>query len=146
MRLMLFMALSLGLLGCSGPKRSEVKFGLTTAAQLKESKGEPVSLQSLDKEQVGQVLVYPKNEKFQINKEEIVVASFRDPTENERSLLYWRHQFQGKETSFSEIKTTAESHTGPEMELKCPSLGVSVIYDPNVDAVVRVVEHASQIN
>lgn len=140
------MALFLGLLSCSGPKSNGVKFGVTTAAQLKESKGEPVSLQPLDEGQVGQVLIYPENEKFQINKDDIVVASFRGPTANERSLLYWRHKFQGKETSFKEINSISQSHSAKEMEFKCPSLGESVIYDLNLDVIVRVVEHESQIN
>jgi len=134
------------LVACSGPRTGKVQFGVTTAAQLKEARGEPVSQQAVTAEHPSQVLIYPQDEKFQVEKD-IVVAGFRNPTLAEQSLLYWRHRFQGKETTFTSLdQHTEHSHGASEMQLRCPSEGLTIVYDSNRDIVTRVVEHAQQSN
>lgn len=135
--------MALAIAGCSANKRSEISYGVTTSAQLKAERGEPLSEQLTDATHTEQVLVYADNEKYQIDKD-VVVASFRNPSAEESSLLYWRHKFKDKETTFTPVKTTSHTHLEPEMELKCAAEGITVVFDPNQDVVTRVVEHAKQ--
>ena len=133
------------LVACSGAKQSKVKYGVTTAAQLRAAMGEPLSQQATSAQHPSEVVIYPEDERYQIE-QNIVVAGFRNPTEQERTLLYWRHHFQGKETTFSATPSAAPSHVHKEMQLRCPSEGLTIIYDTNLDVVTRVVEHAQQGN
>lgn len=141
MRLCLLALVLCAFASCSGKSSKAVDYGVTTSAQLKEMKGEPEALQLKDAAHSAEVLVYPDNEKFQIEKD-VVVAGFRNPSAQERSLLYWRHKFKDQETSFQAASSSAVGHLPGEMELKSAEAGITVIYDPNVDAVTRVVEHA----
>jgi len=124
-----------------GPKSIPIEPGKTTKAALVSQKGEPQRVEKPVGAEGPELLVYENDEKFQINREEIVEASFRDPTAEERSLLHWRHKLRACETEFVTAgKATHDQQ--PLKELRCKSTGLVVIYDPNVDQVVRVVEHA----
>lgn len=134
----------MALYACSAPKRGKVEYGVTTVAQLKAELGGPVGEQPATENQPQQVLLYPENQKFQIEGK-VVTAGFRDPTEEERALLYWRHRFRNEETTFTAVSSAgASTHLAPEMQLRCLSQGITIIYDPNQDAVTRVVEHVRQ--
>lgn len=122
------------LLACSGPHRSRIQYGVTTAAQLQAEKGSPVAVERPTTE--ARLLVYPEDQKFQVQ-QDVVVAGFRVPRPEERSLLYWRHKFQDCETSFTRAQAEGE------MQLKCQAQGMTVLYNSQADLVVRVVEHAT---
>ena len=123
-----------------GEKSTPVKYGLMTKAALISEKGEP---QSVEKPTTtAEVLIYPDNQKYQVSKD-VVVAGFRDPSSEEKSLLYWRHQFKDCSTSFKEMQKP-DNHMHALKELSCAKLGLSVVYDPNIDQVTRVVEHAEE--
>ncbi|MBY0517107.1 MAG: hypothetical protein K2P81_09375 [Bacteriovoracaceae bacterium] len=126
---------------CGAPKQS-VQFGKTTKAGLIEMKGEPESTEKPVAKSDLSVLVYEEDQKFQIEND-LVVAGFRKPVNDETSLLYWRHKFKNCQTSFQELKKL-DNHLRPEKELKCEKTGVSVIYDPNSDQVTRIVEQAHE--
>jgi hypothetical protein len=127
-------------MSCSG-QSPLVEFGKTSRSQLKSQLGEPQRVENPAPKV--EVLVYEDNKKFQIQ-EDTVVAGFREPTEEEKVLLYWRHQFRDCATTTTELAKPAESHLQAEKQLSCEAQGISVIYDPNIDQVTRVVEHAKK--
>jgi len=140
-RPLLVLLMASGLLSCSGGRSSAVKYGVTTLEQLKAAKGEPHSIQTATAQQPQQVLVYADDEKYQVENN-VVTTSFRNPTDEESSLLFWRHKFKECVTSYTEIPGPPDAHTPAQMELKCPAQGLSAVYDPHTDAVIRVVEYA----
>lgn len=135
-----FLAITLFAVAC-GPKSTPVELGKTTKAALLESKGVPGLVETPLGESGPELFVYENDEKFQINKAEIVEASFRLPTMDERILLHWRHKLQSCDTEFVAMSEGVGDQR-PLMELRCRARGIVVVYDPNVDQVIRVVEHA----
>ncbi|MFP5457272.1 MAG: hypothetical protein ACLGG7_00940 [Bacteriovoracia bacterium] len=121
-----------------GERSQSIRFGETTRAALITEKGEPERVEKPI--EASEVLVYPDNQKFQVTND-IVTAGFRDPSPEEASLLYWRHRFKDCATTFKELQKS-ETHVRALKELSCPTEGVSVLYDPNTDQVIRVVNHA----
>ncbi len=123
-----------------GQKSSSIKYGSMTKAALIAEKGAPLSTdRPIPKTEI---LLYPNNQKYQVNGDK-VTASLRDPLPEEKTLLYWRHQFKNCQTTFTEMNKSKD-HTFASKELSCAKSGVSVVYDPNVDQVVRVVEYAKE--
>jgi|688.fasta_scaffold1085508_1 hypothetical protein len=123
-----------------GERNTRIKYGSTSRAALVSLKGEPQTIERPIS--TAEVLIYENDEKYQIS-QEVVVAGFRNPAKDERSLLYWRHQFKDCVTSFKEMQKP-DNHLHALKELSCAKSGLSVIYDPNVDQVTRVVEHAEE--
>lgn len=123
-----------------GEKSQSIRYGETTRAALITEKGEPERVEKPI--EASEVLVYPDNQKFQVTND-VVTAGFRDPSPEETSLLYWRHRFQTCTTSFNELQKS-DTHLKALKELSCPSEGTSVIYDPNTDQIIRVVNHAEK--
>ncbi len=125
-----------------GPQGLKMDFGKLTTKDLKAQKGEPSKIEtSLVKEK--QVYIYDEDEKYQIDGE-YVEARFRRPTKEEESFLYWKHKFKRKKTTLRRLPVPEGSHLEPEQELICLKLGISIIYDPNIDKVVRIIEYAKQ--
>lgn len=123
---------------CAEQVRS-VQFGKTSKRELQAQMGEPIKVEN-PLPQV-EVLSFEGDSKYQIQ-DDIVTAGFRNPNEEEKSLLYWRHAFRDCQTTFTELSKPKDSHLHAEKQLSCIELGLSVIYDPNVDQVTRVVDHA----
>jgi hypothetical protein len=122
---------------CSAEK-SRVQVGVTSAAQLVEQLGSP---QSIEAPAPGvQSYVFEQDVKYQVQ-DEVVVAQMREPVGEETSLIYWRHQFRDCATTFAPLGSS-DGHLEELMELACPEKGLKIIYDPNVEKVVRVVQHA----
>ncbi len=119
------------LIACA-EKRS-IKPGMTSRSALVEIKGEPLKTEEVPS---GEVLTYKDNEKFQVSDDK-VSASFRDPTGDERNVLFWRHQF--RECDSKEIPLSEE--TIPEMELSCATMGKSVVFVKNSGKVTRISEY-----
>jgi hypothetical protein len=120
------------LLFACGDKKS-IQYGMTSKSLLIEIKGEP---QKVDEVPGGEVFTYKGNEKFQINKNK-VSASFRDPSGDERNVIFWRHAF--RDCDVKEIPLSDE--TIPEMELSCPSRGQSIVFTKNSGKVSRMTEY-----
>lgn len=123
-----------------GERGQSIRYGETTRAALVSELGEPEAIEK--PVEASEVLVYPDNQKFQVTND-VVTAGFRDPAPEERSLLYWRHKFEACATSFTEL-AKSEGHIKALKELACARQGLSVIYDPNIDQVIRVVNHAEK--
>ncbi len=120
------------LLTSCGEKKS-IEPGITSRSSLIEIKGAP---QATQKVPGGEVLIYRGNEKFQISSEK-VSATFRDPTGDERNVLYWRHRF--RDCSVKEFPLSEELI--PEMELKCAARGQSIVFVKNSGKVSRITEY-----
>lgn len=131
--LLLFTAVS-----CAEQVRT-VHYGKTSKRELQTQMGEPIKVEN-PLPQV-EVLSFEDNSKYQIQND-IVTAGFRNPSEEEKSLLHWRHILRDCQTTFTELSKPKDSHLQAEKQLSCSELGISVIYDPNVDQVTRVVDHA----
>lgn len=131
--------LSLLVIAACGVKHSSVDYGKTTKADLIAEKGEPLSEKSIPVKD-GEIVEFQDNEKFQIKKD-IVTHGFKDPKGDEKNLLFWKHKFKNCETTLRKI-SEKQGHELPEYELKCPEVGVTVIYTEGSEFVSRVVEHA----
>ena len=133
-----FLILSFLLSSC-GPGPFKLDFGKLSSKDLKSQMGEPVRVET--NQDGKEVYVYPEEQKFQVN-DEIVEAKYRKPTPQEEYLLYWRHKFKKKKTVLKRLPVPKDSHLMAEQELSCPEEGITIIYDPNIDKVVRIFEYA----
>jgi hypothetical protein len=136
--------LLLSLLSSCGPGQAKNIFlGLTTKKELKQEQGEPLKIEQVSSGKK-EILIYPEDVKYQVE-DEIVVAKFRTPqTDEEKSLIYWRQKFKNKKLTVSEIKVEKQSHLKPEQEMIWAEMGVTVVYDPNIDLVVRIFEYEAK--
>ena len=116
-----------------------IDYRKTSKRELQSQIGEPTKVENPLPSV--EVLTYENDQKYQVQAD-VVTAGFRKPTEEEKSLLHWRHTLRDCQTTFTELSKPKDSHLMAEKQLSCPELGVSVIYDPNVDQVTRVVDHA----
>jgi hypothetical protein len=140
MRALLFLSLFIHF-SC-GMKTSPLVMGQTTRAQLIEHKGEPLRIEKLPLPD-SHILIYTGEEKFQ-TKGEIITNSFRNPHEEEKLLLYWKHKFRNCSVEIKEIEKKDKGHTPADKELICSEMGLSVIYSEGSGKVIRVLEHEKQ--
>lgn len=136
----IFLLLNLGLtlVSCGDKAKDKVaSVSGTTVSQLKKLFGQPKRVDSIDNQQV---FVYSEDKKYQVVNEK-VVAEFRAPFDEEKSLLYWKHFCRDEETTLLDLERKNENHQKPEQEFSCKTSKVTVIYDPNVDKVVRVINY-----
>lgn len=118
-----------------------VKYGTTTREELTSELGEPEKIEN--PKTTIEVLVYKNNQKFQVTKK-IVVAGMRDPKNEEKSLLYWKHTYKDCQTTTTVLKVSDGSDLQAHKQFGCSSLGQFVVYDPNIDQVIRVVDHVEK--
>lgn len=133
-----FLCLSLLALAACGVKHTPIDYGKTTVSDLIAAKGEPIEDKAVPVED-SKMLIYPKNEKFQV-KDNIVHYGFKEPSGDERTLLYWKHKFRDCDTTTRQI-SKHQGHQLPEYELNCRAQGITVIYTENSEFVSRIVEH-----
>ena len=124
---------------CGGGHSKKIQYGQTTEASLLEIEGEPESVQAL-KHADGKMLIYKQDKKFQVESG-VVVSSFTDPVEDQKTLLFWKHKF--KDCLTTDVKTSGEADA-KERTLSCDEQGTSVIYSEGTGFVLRVVEHAKK--
>ncbi len=119
--------------------------GETTRADVIAEKGEPLSEEDLSKEATAapdsSIMNFENGEKIQL-KGDIVTNRFTNPTGDKKLVMWWKHKFKEciglKQTKLAhDIK----AHTPPEIELTCPSEGLSIIFTEGSDVVSRVVEN-----
>ena len=131
--------LAIFLLSGCGVKKSSFVMGKTTRSEVISVKGEPIKEEAIPVND-GTILIYGEDEKYQL-KGDIVVNLFKNPSNQERLLLFWKHKFKDCLTTIKKISKDETSHTSPEMEFSCPSQGVSVIYTEGSDVISRVIEN-----
>lgn len=112
--------------------------GKTTRAEVIALKGEPVS-EVTNSGPNSTTLKFKDEESFQL-KGDIVVNHFANPAPDEMTVLWWKHKLKDCSTRITELARSSDTHTPPEMELSCPSEGLSVIYTQGSDSVSRVVQ------
>lgn len=119
-----------------------VQLGRTTLSELKTLLGEPKRVDTFKTPALSssQIVVYNENQKYQVEDDK-VVATFRAPFEQEKSLLYWKHRCRNERTTFRSLKRKVDNHLKAEQEFACKQSRITVIYDPNVDKVVRVINY-----
>lgn len=140
--IMLFCLLFL-FVSCGGANSGSVKkkkYGILTVSELISEKGEALSIVKSDTPNV-EFYNYENEEKYQIDKG-IVVSSFREPAGDEKTLIYWKHKYSDCAIQVNALSQKSDTHTRPDEEYRCASEGVSLIYNPNIEQVVRVVEYA----
>lgn len=141
MRHTLFLFLIVLLAASCGNKSKSIRYGEMTTSDLVALKGEPLKEEKLSGPD-SKMFIYEGNEKFQL-KSDVVVSSFRRPVGDEKMLIYWKHKYS--DCVFEVAKLNQKVlHLKVEEEHKCVKAGVSVIYDPNIEQVVRVVEYAAE--
>ncbi len=129
---------SLFLVAACGPKiQSPFHYGKTTKSQLIEQKGEPLREEKLSRENAV-VLVYPEEEKYQVESG-IVTNSFKNPPEEQSTVLFWKHKFKDCETSEAPLEKS--SHDAGEIFLACDHVGQGVVYLNGATHISRVIEY-----
>ena len=139
MRISFILCLLLSSCG-GGGRQSSMKMGETTRADVIAEKGEPLSEEKPPVKDAS-ILNYQDDEKIQL-KGDIVTNRFTNPKGDEKLVLWWKHKF--KSCPFIKVTTLAQdskAHTPPEVEMACPSQGLSVIYTQGSDIISRVVEN-----
>lgn len=136
-----FLFLSLLVFAACGVKHSGVDYGKTTVSDLVAEKGQPLEERPVPVEN-GKLFLYQDNEKFQI-KNDVVTHGFKDPSGDQKGLIYWKHRFRECATQTKKI-SEVQGHERPEYELKCPAEGITVIYTEGSDSVSRIIEHEKQ--
>ena len=111
-----------------------------TVADLVREKGQPLKEETIPITD-GKILNYKNDEKFQV-KGDIVVNSFRQPSEEESTLIYWKNKFKDCETEDKVLK--AAGHEAAEKEFICKSMGLRVVYTEGSEFVSRVIENAPE--
>jgi len=137
-----FSILALIICTACGANRSATQYGTTTVNELILEKGQPLSVETIPI-QNGKILLYPNNEKYQINGD-IVVNGFKDPVNDQKLLIYWKHAFKDCQTKSKKVEKDYERHEFPEFYLTCESEGLSVYYTEGSEYVSRIVEYAKK--
>ena len=137
MRPFLFLIL-MGIAAC-GVKHSSVEYGKTTKANLVQEKGEPLTEEVIPIKD-GKVLLYPGNEKYQLQGD-VVTSGFKTPQGDQKTLIYWKHEFKDCLIRNRKINRDQTSHEMPEWELACDEQGISVIYTEGSEFISRIVEY-----
>jgi len=94
-----------------------IDYGKTSKRDLQSQMGEPTKIENPVPKV--EVLTYENDQKFQVQ-DDVVTAGFRKPTEEEKSLLYWRHTLRDCQTTFIELSKPKDSHLFAEKQLSCP--------------------------
>ncbi len=132
---------ALSLSACGGNPAQSIVPGQSTVADVqKVMGGAPVTTVQVGSNSE-KVLKYDKGFEFQ-TKKKLVVAKRRAPLAHERTLQYWRHRWKDQHPEFVPVKGTLSATGQPRMELRAPTLGMAVLYDPAISRVTEVVEYA----
>lgn len=128
----------LSVLYSCGGKQPTPKYGQMTEADLIAQKGKPDEEKKIPVE-AGKVLVYPDNEKYQIENS-IVTHGFKNPQGDEKLVLYWKHKFKNCAVK-QQVLGKKVGHKVLEYQLRCDAQGITVIYPEGSPFVSRIVEH-----
>ncbi len=135
--------IALNLTGCGGrsDKKGPGSYVKVPVQQLIDEKGAP-EMQGPSKLVAGaQILEYTQDEKFQVEKG-LVEAEFRDPSDQERDLLYWQYKWEEQGQDDVQVRPLGNaSHDQGLKEYYVPKLGETVIYDSQKAQVTRVMHH-----
>jgi hypothetical protein len=134
--------LSMLILAACGVKKSSYQIGKTTRAEIIAEKGDSIREDETPMKDTI-VSVYPDDEKYQF-KNDVLVNTFKNPQGDEKQLTFWIHKFKECEPISKTLPHDPAAHTPPEIEMSCPSEGVSIIYTQGSGIVTRVVEYEAK--
>ncbi|MGZ3688506.1 MAG: hypothetical protein ACXWP5_03695 [Bdellovibrionota bacterium] len=127
--------------GCARTSQGNVVPGKTTRSQLTSEIGSPVSTAVPSANPASVLLDYHSDCSFQADsKTEIIQARICEPHGQERTLQYWRHKWRGVKTTLIPVAGSSP-HSEQLVQLQAPQLHTTVVYDPSLDRVVRVVNY-----
>lgn len=75
---------------------------------------------------------------LQINSQEVVTAVHRKPASHEKTLQFWKQQYQNDYTKFTKVKALGQTQESL-WQFDIPQKGMSAIYDENIDEVTKVI-------
>ncbi len=113
---------------------SQLKPGLTTLNSLFENHDEPLNVIPASRPDQ-EIFVY-ENMSVQVD-DQMVRAVYRNPASNEKNLQFWRHKYRTLEPSFKPVARTDEQF----WQLKYNQQGINIIYNSQLDEVVRIIEY-----
>lgn len=131
--------LSLGLLplGCTRltgrDAVTKIHPGETSLAEALRVLDEPLRITEVH-DRTGVQLLHWQEHTLQVENK-LVTAVFRDPSETEKSLLYWRHSYRGQE------QVLTRGGAPEELQLLIPDEGIAVVFDEDRDEVIKVVRY-----
>lgn len=134
-----FYFLLLLIVAACGVKHSSVDYGKTTVADLIQEKGSPLKEEAIPVKE-GKILHYSPDEKYQV-KGDVVTNGFKAPRGDQKTLIYWKHQFRECQTRHQKLSTKTTGHELPEFELACDEQGISVVYTEGSEFVSRINEY-----
>ena len=134
-----WVVLGVGAVSCT-LKSQEIPLGSSSGA-LEESAGRPETVVAMASRPQALSYRYARGESYQVEGGR-VVAHLRTPASNEETLQYWMHAWRSVETRYEEVSGSRDRHGHARFQLVAPSIGRSVVYDPQGDRVTQVVEYA----
>jgi hypothetical protein len=108
--------------------------------ELKASQGEPGGVNVPESRPQAKLLCYREGCCYQVERS-VVMTTACEPTEEERSLQYWRHKWKGDPQRYEPVPLSSGVHGAPVFQLVSEKARTAVIYDPHGDRVVRVVHY-----
>jgi hypothetical protein len=132
----IFILLAL-LVSCSKHEMQEIIPGETTITEAIDILGEPMEVKTSSFNARDEMFHFEQGV-LQVEKKQVKVI-FRNPIEEEeKNLQYWREQHKESSSTWNALR--APSGLG-QFELKYPSEGVAVIFDSNIDKVIRIIKY-----
>jgi hypothetical protein len=126
---MRFILMTLILVSCGDSSmflaNSRYKFKV---ADLIAKMGEPKTIEINSLDSSYKMYVYEKNITYQVA-DEIVIAHYRNPSQAESTIQYWRHKLEDCHYKIEAI-TASEGHTS-QYKLICSAQGQTIFYQQN---------------
>lgn len=138
----LFLAMP-ALNGCAKVDVQKVIPGQDTEQKVVKLFGPPVERQESTLKPGVALLKYGDDTQFQVEKG-LITGTMRPPVGGEITLQYWRHEWRGREQVYEPAQGGNDAHGPQTYVLKAPALGASVVYDPQLDRVTKVVRYGAR--
>lgn len=132
---------ALFLISC-GAQKNDPHYGTTTIKELIDVKGEPIKEEVIPVDD-SKILHYQNDEKYQVQNG-VVTNGYMNPTNEERTLIYWKHTFKNCDVKVQKITEKIVRHEKPEFIMKCDAKGTGVVYTEDSDIVLRVIKYETK--
>ena len=137
--LVAFLVMTLTLSSCSLVEQQSIEPGRTTLTELRATLGEPKRQKTSSIRTQSKFYEFSNGCSYQTEREKIATEDC--PAVGEQSQLqYWLHQWEGKRYTKATLPIGAKLHI-EWVRYSLIAEGLSVIYDPDLDRVVRVVKY-----
>ncbi|MGK5084106.1 hypothetical protein WDW37_12485 [Bdellovibrionota bacterium FG-1] len=141
--LLAFTLLGSTLPGCAKSSQDLFVPGKATVGEIKAQLGEPERTTVPNVRPQAKLMDYPDGTSFQIEKNVMIGVSF-PPTEEQLTLQYWRHKWEGHPQRFEEIPGSRNVHGQKSYQLFSLKENQAVIYEEQSDRITRVVKYETR--